>query len=72
MNNIHEELIDLQIRLAYQEDTIAQLNHVVTRQDADIIQLKQQFALLAKRLEESSQSQDHESLGGESDRPPHY
>lgn len=71
MNDLSEELIELQIRLAYQEDTIAQLNQVVTRQDADIIQLKQQMTLFAKRLEESSQLQDS-GQSDDSERPPHY
>jgi len=73
MNNINEEIIDLQIRLAYQEDTIAQLNQVVTRQDADIIQLKQQMGLLAKRLDEASNiAQEQGQLSGDFERPPHY
>lgn len=71
MNDLSEELIELQIRLAYQEDTIAQLNQVVTRQDADIIQLKQQMTLFAKRLEESVQVQES-GQGDDIERPPHY
>lgn len=70
MNDLQEELIDLQMRLAYQEDTIAQLNQVVTKQDADILLLKQQISLLAKRLDETSQVQ--QSISGEIERPPHY
>lgn len=70
MNDLQEELIDLQMRLAYQEDTIAQLNQVVTKQDADILLLKQQISLLAKRLDEASQVQ--QSISGEIERPPHY
>ncbi len=72
MNDFHEELIDLQIRLSYQEDTIAQLNQVVTNQDADIIQLKQQISLLAKRLDESANFSGQELAEGDSERPPHY
>lgn len=72
MTDLSEELIELQIRLAYQEDTIAQLNQVVTRQDADIIQLKQQMTLFAKRLEESSAQMQESESGVASERPPHY
>ena len=73
MNDINDELIELQTRMAYQEDTIAQLNNVVTKQDADIIQLQQQMRLLAKRLDELSFAQDNN--GGDeitNERPPHY
>ena len=72
MNDLHEELIDLQIRLSYQEDTIAQLNQVVTQQDADIIQLKQQVGLLVKRMEESAQFSEQNDSEAGSERPPHY
>lgn len=73
MNDINDELIELQTRMAYQEDTIAQLNNVVTKQDADIIQLQQQMRLLVKRLDELSFAQDNN--GGDeitNERPPHY
>ena len=72
MSNIDDELIELQTRLAFQEDTINQLNQVVTQQDADIIQLQQQLRLLAKRVDELSYQA---GAGGEevvSERPPHY
>ena len=72
MKDVMNELIDLQTRLAYQEDTIHQLNNVVTQQDATILQLQQQMRLLAKRIDELSFAQD--VAGGEitNDRPPHY
>ena len=35
MSDFQEQLIELQTRVAYQEDTLAQLNDVIARQDAD-------------------------------------
>ena len=72
MNDIGDELIELQTRMAYQEDTITQLNNVVTKQDADIIQLQQQVRLLAKRLDELSFAQDDGGEESPNERPPHY
>lgn len=73
MSDIEEQLIDVQTRVAYQEDTLAQLNDVITRQDAEIVQLKQQVRLLAQRLDElarnSSQGDEADSA---TERPPHY
>lgn len=72
MSDLEEQLIDVQTRVAYQEDTLAQLNEVITRQDADIIQLKQQLRLMALRLDELSNNPaqgDGEMLD---ERPPHY
>jgi len=34
MSDIEEQLIEVQTRVAYQEDTLAQLNEVITKQDA--------------------------------------
>jgi len=73
MSDIEEQLIDVQTRVAYQEDTLAQLNDVITRQDAEIVQLKQQMRLLAQRLDElmrdPAQGSDTEITN---ERPPHY
>ena len=72
MNDFENELIELQTRIAYQEDTIAQLNQVITKQDADILQLQHQMRLLAKRIDELSfvQADGTEEITNE--RPPHY
>jgi len=72
MNNFSDELIELQTRIAYQEDTISQLNQVITKQDADILQLQHQMRLLAKRIDELSfvQAEAGEEITNE--RPPHY
>jgi SlyX protein len=72
MSDLEEQLIDIETRLAYQEDTIAQLNDVITKQDADIIQMTQQLRLLAKRFDDLQY--DQADAGGEitNDRPPHY
>lgn len=72
INELGDELIELQTRIAYQEDTITQLNNVVTKQDADIIQLQQQMRLLAKRIDELSFTQDAGSEDITNERPPHY
>ncbi|MET0356657.1 MAG: SlyX family protein [Cellvibrio sp.] len=72
MKDFTSELIELQTRLAYQEDTIHQLNEVITRQDAVILQLQQQMRLLAKRIEELSFSRDAGADEITNERPPHY
>ena len=72
MNDINDDVIDLQTRVAYQEDTLAQLDQIVTKQDADIIQLQQQVRLLAKRLDETLFAQEQDGNSPASERPPHY
>jgi SlyX protein len=72
INEIGDELIELQTRIAYQEDAISQLNQVVTKQDADILQLQHQMRLLAKRVDELSFTQTESGEEISSERPPHY
>jgi SlyX protein len=73
MVNIEEQLIDVQTRVAYQEDTLAQLNEVITKQDAEIVQLKQQVRLLAQRMDEMARDPAQgEPTDIINDRPPHY
>lgn len=72
MNDFEDELIELQTRIAYQEDTISQLNQVITKQDADILQLQHQMRLLAKRIDELSFAQADGTEEITNERPPHY
>jgi SlyX protein len=72
MTDVEEQLIDIQTRVAYQEDTLTQLNDVITRQDADIIQLKQQLRILAQRLDEISRDPAQGDTEITNERPPHY
>ncbi len=72
MTDIQEQLIDLQTRVAYQEDTLEQLNRVITQQDADITLLKQHIRLLARRLEDAVRAQGQEPGEIPDERPPHY
>ncbi|WP_066016460.1 SlyX family protein [Endozoicomonas atrinae] len=64
-----DELLELQTQLSYQEDTIAQLNEVVTRQQKDIERLTEAFAQLKKQFENmaAEQLESQEELP-----PPHY
>ena len=72
MSDLEEQLIDVQTRVAYQEDTLAQLNDVITRQDAEIIQLKQQLRMLAQRFDEMQRNPAQADNDISNERPPHY
>lgn len=72
MNDIADEFVELQTRIAYQEDTINQLNQVITKQDADILQLQHQMRLLAKRIDELAVTQGDAGEEITNERPPHY
>jgi SlyX protein len=71
MSEAESRLIDLETRLAYQEDLLLSLNDVVSRQQFEIDHLKARLSLLVEHLQR---------LGALSDlpeaniieRPPHY
>ncbi|WP_226702925.1 SlyX family protein [Microbulbifer elongatus] len=71
----HQQLVaridELETRLAFQEDTLAQLNDVITSQDAQI------RALVARLKEVTEKYQDlsfevQKGLKPGDEKPPHY
>lgn len=66
---MQDELLDLQTQLSFQEDTIDQLNEVVTRQQKDIERLMDAFAQLKKQFEDMVAEQLENQ---EESSPPHY
>jgi SlyX protein len=72
MTDLQDDLIELQTRLAFQEDTINQSNQVITNQDAAILQLQQQMRLLARRIDELALEQQMNTGDLPDERPPHY
>lgn len=70
--NLEEQLIDLQSRVAYQEDTLQQLNAVIADQDAYIRALQVQMQALAKKLDDLSYSVEQRDSRPVDEKPPHY
>ncbi|HEY7885108.1 MAG TPA: SlyX family protein [Cellvibrionaceae bacterium] len=68
---LEEDVIELQTRLAFQEDTLQALNTVIARQDRAIEQLRAQVEELTQKYRHG-----HDNPGqGEAvanERPPHY
>lgn len=63
-------LIEIETKLAYQEDAVAALNEVVCRQQKQIEQLEVTCRLLSERLRQVSEGLAPGALADE--RPPHY
>ncbi len=65
-----ERLIDIESKLAHQDQLMLELNDVVTEQQAKIMQLEQLCSSLVERVRVMG-----ESVSGaepQDDRPPHY
>lgn len=67
---IEERLVDLETKLAYQEDTIQALNNVVCEQQKQIDQLEATCKLLIDRVGQLAAAADLGKIVDE--KPPHY
>lgn len=67
---MENEIIDLQSKLAFQEETISELNEVITDQQNQLDQLREEIRLLNLRIasvaEAANTSEEKEPP------PPHY
>ena len=62
-----DRITALEIRIAHQDQTVAELNEVVTTQWRKIEALERQMGRLREEFQNSQQS-----AGGEEPPPPHY
>ncbi|MBP1150080.1 MULTISPECIES: SlyX family protein [Methylocaldum] len=67
---IEERLVDLETKLAYQEDTIQALNNVVCEQQKQIDQLEATCKLLIDRIGQLAAAAELGKIVDE--KPPHY
>jgi SlyX protein len=68
MSEINERLDALETRLAYQDETIEQLNQTITAQWKQIDALTRQVTQLSERVQEAETN----APGPANERPPHY
>jgi SlyX protein len=65
------ELIELQSRLSFQEDTISELNLIVARQDRQLQVLAKQMRELASKFDDAMFAREQGGARAD-ERPPHY
>jgi SlyX protein len=65
---LNERIDTLEMRLAYQDDTIETLNRTITAQWKQIDVLTRQIAQLGERLQEAETNTSNPG----NERPPHY
>jgi len=66
----NNRLIEIETKLAHQDDLVNALNTVVTDQQAQIVRLEELCRVLTSRVRAISEAET--SGGPEDDRPPHY
>lgn len=70
MSMIEEQIIELQTKLAYQENAIQSLNDVIYRQQQQISNLENLSAALLQRINVVAETRTAELP--EDETPPHY
>lgn len=69
-NNLASELESLEVKLAYQEDTIESLNQTVIAQQDQIDRLEQKMRVMLDKLK--SIEEPEMPSAGQIELPPHY
>lgn len=67
---MNDDLLELQTQLSYQDDSVQQLNDVVTRQQGEIDGLRREVEMLKQQLQVLIASQSEASE--DEAPPPHY
>ncbi|WP_025739218.1 SlyX family protein [Salinivibrio socompensis] len=70
MDKLQQQIDDLEYKVAFQEDTIDQLNTALTQQQSDIERMTIQIQYLVNQL----QQVEPENIASQADEPPppHY
>ncbi len=66
-----ERLIDIELKLTHQEDTVDALNKIVYEQQKKIDELEKLLTALARQVKDAANSVS-EPRNIENERPPHY
>ncbi len=68
---IEDRLIDIETKLAYQEDTIQALNEIVSSQQGQLNRLQKSCELLIERMQDF-RGQIGDPIDPADEQPPHY
>jgi len=66
-----ERLVDIELKLTHQEDTVDALNKIVYEQQKKIDELEKLLTTLARQVKDTADSVG-EQRSIENERPPHY
>ena len=70
MPSIEDQVVELQTRIAYQEDTLSELNDIVASQQREIDRLRVAVDNLSRLV--SDDGDGHAGHSGAEEKPPHY
>lgn len=65
---MNDAITQLQIKIAYLEDSIDSLNAVIARQDRLLMDLQDQLKIVYKKIQNGNES----GFDPQNEKPPHY
>lgn len=68
---IENRLVDIETKLAYQEDTVQALNKIVSDQQGQLNRLQKSLEVLIERMQDLG-GQLEDPAGSADEKPPHY
>jgi len=72
ITQLREAVDDLQMRVVFQEDTLQVLNDVISTQDQQITEMREQLRFLVEKYKSVSYSLEQSQPSSAQERPPHY
>lgn len=69
---LQNQIDALQEKMAFQDDTIEQLNAIVTQQDIIISKMEHRFTVLGSKLQDMESNMPNKSFDPADEVPPHF
>lgn len=72
LESLQHQIDELQTKLVFQDDTIEQLNRIVTRQDEIIRIMQSKFSLIGDKIQDIEANLPNKPFNPHDEVPPHY
>ncbi len=69
---LEERVVELEMRLSFQEDTLGKLNQVVSDQDQLIMRLQEHLRAMSEKMSDMEYSLEQGGAKSGNEKPPHY
>ncbi|GAA0202780.1 MULTISPECIES: SlyX family protein [Kangiella] len=72
LDSLQNQIDELQAKVAFQDDTIDQLNRIVTKQDEVIRLLQSKFSIIGDKIQDIESNLPNKPFNPNDEVPPHY
>ncbi len=69
---MEDKLIELETKISYQEDLLADLNQIVVKQQRQLDELLRELSAIKEQLQESIERGSEQGELAQDEKPPHY